>query len=371
MDGVRRTSVSGASPQALVLAPRKNRPAPLSQNLSTAQIGLDGMRRTPSPRDMIQMDEATPALIVPHVFPPQRSYARPMIGFSVVASALLVAGLTGSHLVTIRAADDATARVKAPATASSATPAQDEKDALALAQATKNASVQSILNSFVAAHGSQFTIFVKDLKTGTTASVNADRVMRSASLYKLFVAQRIYQLVDAGSLTYGQNAGSESGRTIEDCLTVMINISDNACGHDLGEKIGWSKQDTFLKNSGYADTTLGSSFDKPQMTNAKDVSLLMEHLYSGTLMSPNASDRFLNLLKSQRVNDRLPKGLPSGTVVAHKTGDLFGYTHDAGIIYGKNTDFLVVVMSGPWTSPEGAKPAIGELAGQLNNYFNQ
>jgi beta-lactamase class A len=106
------------------------------------------------------------------------------------------------------------------------------------------------------------------------------------------------------------------------------------------------------------------------VASAKDVGLLLEHLYNATLMSPNATNRFTDLLKQQRVNDRFPTGLPSGTVIAHKTGDFLGYTHDAGIVYGAKTDFEVVVMSGPWNSPENSKPAFGILAGQLNSFFN-
>ncbi|MEO7618003.1 MAG: serine hydrolase [Candidatus Saccharibacteria bacterium] len=381
LDGVRRNPASGARPQALVLGTPRRRPAPLSQNMAQNRIGMDGVRRSvPTPQEVLQA-ASTAFTPVPEVLPPKAA-SRPIVAFSIIASALIVAGVTGSRLVPARAADEASLHIKAPAIVTSATPVATPsatpatpaatptpKAVPAVAQAGNFASVQAILDAFVAAHGSQYTIYVKDLKTGTTASINADRVMTSASLYKLFVAQRIYQKVDAGELSYGQIAGAESNRTIDGCLTVMINISDNACGHDLGQTIGWSKQDSMLKNSGYTSTSLGGG-DNPQLTNAKDVGLLLEHLYNGTLMSPNATNRFMTLLKQQKVNDRFPTGLPAETVIAHKTGDLFGYTHDAGIVYGSKTDFEVVVMSGPWTSPENSKPAFGILAGQLNRFFN-
>ena len=381
LDGVRRNPLSGARPQALVLGSPRSRPAPLSQNTALNRISIDGVRRSiPSPREVLQTPQIA-FIPVPEVLPPKAS-TRPMVAFSIIASALIVAGVTGSRLVPIHAADDASIRTNAPAIVTASTPLAKpvrspfttptpSSNALpAVAQAGNFASVQTILDTFVSSYGSQYTVYVKDLKTGTTASVNADRIMRSASLYKLFVAQRIYQKVDAGELTYGQNAGTESNRTIDSCLNIMIQISDNACGHDLGETIGWSKQDSVLKNSGYTGTSLGGG-DNPQMTNARDVGLLLEHLYNGTLMSPNATNRFITLLKQQSVNDRFPNGLPAGTVIAHKTGDYLGYTHDAGVIYGSKTDFEIVVMSGPWASPENSKPAFGTLVGQLNSYFNQ
>ena len=378
LDGIRRNPLSGARPQAPVLGISRRHPAPLFQNTVSNRIEIDGLRRSiSSPREVLRTADIS-FIPVPEVLPPQAS-PRPMIAFSIIATALIVAGVMGSRLVPIHAAYDALIRSKTPAIVNTSTSVvtmprskltPSPKAVPAVAQAGNFASVQAILDTFVASYGSQYTIYVKDLKTGTTASVNADQIMRSASLYKLFVAQRIYQKVDGDELTYGQNAGAESNRTIDDCLNIMIQISDNACGHDLGQTIGWSKQDSVLKNSGYTGTSLGGG-DNPQMTNAKDVGLLLEHLYNGTLMSPNATNRFITLLKEQSVNDRFPSGLPAGTVIAHKTGDYLGYTHDAGIVYGSKTDFEIIVMSGPWASPENSKPAFGTLVGQLNTYFNQ
>lgn len=365
MDGVRRTSSLKGNPEALLLAPRKNRPAPLSQNQIGSRIGLDGMRKiSATPRELL--GEIKPNKVrVPEVLPPSRS-RRPIVAFSIIASALVVAGITGSQLIPAKAASESTLRQNAVAAIQSSSTGAPAKPVVP----DNQLRLQALVETFAAANGPQYTIYVKDLKTGATALVNADKSVRSASFYKMFVAQRIYQKIDEGAYSYSQKAGSTSGRTIESCLNVMISVSDNPCGHDLGNKLGWSKQDTALKDSGYIGTTLGSSTNKPQMTSAKDMGLLFENLYRGTLMSPNSTEKFLAQLKNQRVNDRLPKGLPNGTAFAHKTGDLYGFTHDGGIVYGKKTDFVVIVMSGEWKSPERAKPAFGTLAAQLNNFFN-
>jgi beta-lactamase class A len=79
----------------------------------------------------------------------------------------------------------------------------------------------------------------------------------------------------------------------------------------------------------------------------------------------------MDLLKDQRVNNRLPQGLPGGTVIAHKTGDLDGVVHDAGIVYGPKTNYLVVVTSGPWNAPGNAPAMFADLSRQLWNYFEQ
>ncbi len=99
--------------------------------------------------------------------------------------------------------------------------------------------------------------------------------------------------------------------------------------------------------------------------------MMFDRLYSGTLVSPSSSQRFMDLLKDQRVNNRLPQGLPAGTVIAHKTGDLDGVVHDAGIVYGPKTDYIVVVTSGPWNTPGNAPSMFADLSQKLWNYFEQ
>lgn len=227
--------------------------------------------------------------------------------------------------------------------------------------------LQPLLDQFVKNHPGGWEIYVKDLKTGTSASVNANKSMTSASLYKLFVAERTLAMVDAGQWKLTDAAGGGTGRNLESCLKIMINISDNGCGRALGTKLGWGKQDKALDLEGYTDTTLVTS----QQTSARDVARLLENLQAGSLLSARSTEMFMGYLKEQKVNNRLPVGLPVGTVIAHKTGDLDGCVHDAGIIYGPKTTYLVVVMSGAWQRPATAAGAHAELSKQLWQYFSR
>jgi beta-lactamase class A len=68
----------------------------------------------------------------------------------------------------------------------------------------------------------------------------------------------------------------------------------------------------------------------------------MEKLYKGEFVG---SGEMLKLLKKQQINDRIPKYLPNQTEVAHKTGELEGAKHDAGIVFSKKGDYIIVVMS--------------------------
>lgn len=361
MDGVVRRAPLMVAP---VRAPKILPPPPLQLAASTRFVtGMDGIRRqvaVPTAARTMLANMVEPALqadiLIPYplVGPSvgagstlrERAWGR-QIGFGLVASALIAGGALTWNAISPVARVSANVQTQPVVQASSPGPDLAAK-AAALAVTAQSAGLDQLLRDFVAANvGSGIGIVVKDLKTGATASVNADASMTSASLYKLFVAQQVMGRIDAGSLTYGASAGGGSGRNVVDCLTVMINVSDNTCGRALGEGLGWGSQDAALKAAGYSATSLAS----PQRTSAHDVAFMLERLYRGTLNSPSANARLLDLLKDQRVNNRLPVGLPSGTVIAHKTGDLEGFMHDAGIVYGPKTDYVVTMMGAPGTSP--------------------
>jgi beta-lactamase class A len=235
--------------------------------------------------------------------------------------------------------------------------------ATAAALASQTAQLQGFLNSFTATLPANAGIVIKDLKTGAVVTSNPDQQLVSASLYKLFVATEVYRQIDLGKINYADAAGSGTGMNIADCLRVMINISDNACGNALGAKVGWSTATNTAKTDGFTNTDLTTDL---MHTSAGDVSKLFERLYNGTLLSPDSSSQFLALLKDQRVNNRLPVGLPAGTAIAHKTGDLFGYVHDAGIVYGPKSTYLVTMMGAPGTTPDVFAKLSRQVYGLMN-----
>jgi hypothetical protein len=205
-----------------------------------------------------------------------------------------------------------------------------------------------------------FGIVVTDLDTGVTSAIGADDAFRSASLYKLYVADLVYQDVAAGVLSLDQEAGNGTGRSVESCLDLMITISDNACGIALGSLVGWSARDGDLAAQGFTGTDLR---DGDQTTTAGDVAHLFEQLANRTLLDPDGTAAFLGLLADQQVNDRLPVGLDLDVAsIAHKTGNLDGFVHDAGVVTTPDRRYVIAVLSGPWSSEGLAPPVFAALS---------
>ncbi len=226
-----------------------------------------------------------------------------------------------------------------------------------------SAELKTLVDKLVRQTDAPVYISVRDLKTGAMADNGGSTSITSASLYKLFVANQIYRQVDAGKLSLKKKL--PRGKTIAQCLEPMIVVSDNACGAQLGDLLDWGAQDTDLHNQGYNGTSLA---DLPH-TSSNDVALLFARLYANKLLSEKSNAAFLSLLKNQEIVNRLPQGLPKGTTIAHKTGDLYGYMHDAGIVYGAKTDYVVTIMSGEWNYPAKAPAAFKTMSSQLWNFF--
>ena len=80
------------------------------------------------------------------------------------------------------------------------------------------------------------------------------------------------------------------------------------------------------------------------VVTASDLATTLQSLAAGTAASAASCREILAVLAAQQFNDGLPAGLPPGTRVAHKTGEVEGVAHDAGIVYPEDAAPYVVVV---------------------------
>lgn len=212
--------------------------------------------------------------------------------------------------------------------------------------ANYNQELSKVIADFVKAEPNDYGIVVKHLASGEVVSSNANDIFISASLYKPFVAIEALKLVDKGELSLDRRLAAAGGRTVKECIKDTISVSDNDCGHALLSVTNSRSADRLasLRTDGYAKTDLRGDYPT---TSAQDVAHLFEQLYAGKLLSKNSNKLLLGALKNQQVADRLPTGLPDEADPAHKTGDLEGVVHDAGIIYSEEAgDYIIAILSG-------------------------
>src|SRR6266850_443570 len=199
-------------------------------------------------------------------------------------------------------------------------------------------------------------------------SHDPDEQVIAASLYKLGVLAEAERRVDAGELHYGdvitiepeditsdgsfEDAGAQL--TLDQALEAMITISDNGSALALWRILGGANIDATLEKAGVQNFHVAYDDNEDNWVTPRAVGTFFTLLAKRQLISAAASDRMLSRLERQQISDRLPAQLPAGVVIAHKTGNLSGVTHDAGIIFTKTGPRVVVALTWDMNNAQGA-----------------
>ena len=222
------------------------------------------------------------------------------------------------------------------------------------------------LDAAFAAFPAMAAVVVADPASGFRYARNADMQFYSASLYKLGLMVEAYRQAAAGALSLDDtvigvteidlsaedgwfvDAGTEL--SIREALEWTIAWSDNSTALALLRTLDVENVNATLAALGLTRTWVDR--ENGNLTTAADLERLFGLLLRGKIVSPTASAEMLQLLTRQRVSDRLSTGLPEGTVMAHKTGNLAHEAHDAGVIWTPFGPRIVVVLTSGWSGYE-------------------
>lgn len=236
-----------------------------------------------------------------------------------------------------------------------------------------------------------WSVYIKDLETQDSLSIN-NQEMYAASLSKLYVMESCYQYMEM--LAENESLYLENEQvakdTIKNELKKMIEQSDNESYNDLiclhsknlGFEEGCTLVEEYVKEAGYQDTgifhTLSPSETDPQSisdiknhTSVEDCGKLLEAIYYGECVSSEASQEMLELLKAQDNVNKIPAGVPENIQTANKTGETEEVQHDAAIVYGKETDYILCVMSTGNSDSEAAIRTIQKISSIVYSFLNK
>lgn len=237
------------------------------------------------------------------------------------------------------------------------------------------ATLSARLSALVEAFGGGAAVWIADPAVVQPAYArDADREIVTASLYKLAILAAVEDLVERRELRYsdaiviededitGDGSFEVPGTemTIDEALEAMITLSDNGTAVHFWRTLGGAAVNALLAKNGVKGFHVAEARGEDNYATARAVASYFTKLAKGELVSRAASQRIIARLERQQINDRIPAQLPEGTLVAHKTGNLPGLVHDAGIIFTPRSPRVVVAMT--WDGDEHANELIAHLA---------
>lgn len=251
---------------------------------------------------------------------------------------------------------------------------------------TPTISLKQILEPMITGEDATYGVVVRNLSYPESYYYNEYEEFQPASLYKLWVMAAVYQKIQNGELdkdqTLSQNvqnlnsafhidpslAEQTEGNVsfaVSDALESMIEYSNNYAALLLSYKVRNSYIEQFLKDNEFNDSDLG----EPPKTTAYDIAQFFQKLYDGVLANKENTVEMMDILEKQTVNHKIPKYLPKNTVIAHKTGELNGFSHDAGIVWTDKGNYIIVILTES-EDPESTEDNIAKISETVFRHFN-
>ncbi len=234
-------------------------------------------------------------------------------------------------------------------------------------------------------------IIIKDLKLGWVIEYNSTKLFPSASLIKIPIMATLYQAQLKGQISLDESLpllrklktnGSGSLKfqktgtrlTVRQLIFKMITESDNTATNMLTNVFGLDYYNTGFMNLGLSRTNFSRTImdlrrrdqGVENYTTPEDMAKLLEMIYQKKL---TGSEEMLEILKCQKINDRLSVGLPHGWQIGHKTGLMRNTCHDVGIIFAPNSEYVICALTQNIRSYRRAKHFIGQISHITAEYY--
>jgi beta-lactamase class A len=250
-----------------------------------------------------------------------------------------------------------------------------------------DAALESRIDGITAEAGGTIAVAAWHLTSGARVARLADEAFPSASVIKVPILVELFgrvadgredlqsrvtlreeDKVEGSGVLRELHAGSEF--TLVDLARLMIVVSDNTATNLLIDRLGVDAVNARMAALGLERTRLGRKMydlaarDRgiDNLCAAGEMVALLYGMERGTVVSPAASAEMLAIMKRQSIVTKIPRLLPPGTIVANKTGEITGVSHDAGIIYAPGGPIALAVLTRGCRDSVAAQDAISRVA---------
>jgi beta-lactamase class A len=246
----------------------------------------------------------------------------------------------------------------------------------------QSADLQARVQKLITASGAEVAVVAGD-GTRSFLAIDPDKAFHAASTMKIPVMIELFREADAGKLSLdeplpvrnefhsivdgsvfqlsvGDDSDAEVYKAVGKTMTLrqlceaMITVSSNFAANLLIERLGVQNIQRTVEELGAGGMHVlrgvedQKAFDKGlnNTTTAAALATLLKDIAYAKAASKESCREMASILGRQHFNDGIPAGLPPGTPVEHKTGNITGIHHDAAIVMGPHPYILVVLVRG-------------------------
>jgi len=264
--------------------------------------------------------------------------------------------------------------------------------------------LQNELQSMVSGYHGDIGIYVKNLRTGKTAVINADTIFPTASIVKVPILLGVADRMNKGELAYDSlltykdsllYEGSDilgsfkSGEKIalKKVLMLMLTTSDNTASLWLQSLAGTGTRiNTILDSLGFKDTrvnsrTPGREANRGQygwgQTTPREMGMLFEKIYRYEVFSQTSSERMLRLLGRNFWDEQEAISVFPPTIeVFSKNGCVNASRSETMIVNAPGNPFVFCIFTKnnkdtSWTRENEAWTMARKIATYLWEYYNK
>lgn len=275
-----------------------------------------------------------------------------------------------------------------------------------LAACTSKSSLEKLREDITTELSKQegvYAVAFKDLQSSEELLILENELFHAASTMKVPLMIEVFRQASEGKFSLDDSLLVRNEfRSIVDNSTFSLDSADDSEKELYGQignkkKIGDLVYDMIIASSNLATNMTIELVDAKQVTNtmrtlgAKDIQVLrgvedtkafgkglinsttaydlmviFEKLARKEIVNHESSEAMINILLDQKFNEMIPAKLPADVKVAHKTGNIQGVNHDAGIVFlPDGRQYVVVLLSKNVTDSDAGVNAMANVSEML------
>ncbi|MBU1867675.1 MAG: class A beta-lactamase-related serine hydrolase [Candidatus Margulisbacteria bacterium] len=235
-------------------------------------------------------------------------------------------------------------------------------------------------------HGLKVGVAFIDLKSGQELTINGTAEFPTASVGKIPVMAAAYALAEKGEINLetkvpyrpqdklggsGILQWTKFGRyySLRRLISLMITRSDNTATKMVINNVGLDKIGQFLETRGFSNIVIAdpTMLREPPLKNRNlatplEMAHLVGRIEKRDGFSEASAAEMLKYMSNQVYRWGLWQGVPPGTKIADKTGNLTSILNDVGIVYTRSGNYVLAIFTNGFTMKKNARLLVNKLS---------